>query len=515
MDHTGPLSQDIDSGLLLDALLDAAVDAIVVADAGGRILRVNQAAARLFRHAPDAMVGQDLAMLMPPDMAARHKGFVDHHLATGERRIIGIGRDLVGLRSDGTTFPLHLSVGRAEAGGAPIFVGILHDQTRRRQAEEALTRAQRMDAIGQMTGGIAHDFNNLLTVIVGNLELLEMSDPNPRERDLIDDALSAAEMGADLTSRLLLFSRKGELRPDRLDLAASLSDALRMLRRTLSARIRLETRDGPAPWPVRLDPTQLQTAIINLSLNAQDAMPKGGRLQFEIENVIIDDDYVAQDVDIEPGRYVRLSVMDDGCGMTAEQRSRALEPFYTTKPAGKGTGLGLSMVYGYVRQSGGHVALYSEPGRGTSVALYFPVEDAAQATPVDQSAAITEVGQGEVVLVVEDDAAVRRLSEERVTALGFTVVGARDADEAWRILEDRKDVRVVFTDLIMPGTMTGEDLAQRIATEHPGVAVLLTSGFSGGMANLEGIPGAPRLLRKPYRQADLAQAFRAVLPKDG
>lgn len=510
MDDTSP-PPAADDGILLDALLDAAVDAIVVADAGGRILRVNRAAAILFRHPPEAMVGGDLAMLMPRDMAVQHQGFVDHHLTTGELRIIGIGRDLTGLRGDGTTFPLHLSVGRAEAGGKAIFIGILHDLTRRRQAEGALTRAQRMDAIGQMTGGIAHDFNNLLTIIIGNLELLEMADPTPRARELIADALSSAEMGADLTSRLLLFSRKGELRPEPLDIAAAVDDAMRLLKRTISAQIRIDRVGEDAPWPVRIDATQLQTAIINLALNAQDAMPEGGRLRFEIENATVDDDYLAQDIDIDPGRYVRLSVMDDGCGMTPDQRARALEPFFTTKPAGKGTGLGLAMVYGYVRQSGGHVALYSEPGRGTAVAMYFPVDRTTGVAPAPKAEQIGAVGHHEVVLVVEDDPSILRLSLGRVAALGFEVIAARNADEAWDILSTRDDVRAVFSDLVMPGTMTGEDLARRIAAERPGVAVLLTSGFSGSMANLEGIEGAPHLIRKPYRQDDLAAAFRAVL----
>ncbi len=220
---------------------------------------------------------------------------------------------------------------------------------------------------------------------------------------------------------------------------------------------------------------------------------------------------MAQDVGIDPGRYVRLSVMDDGVGMTPEQRARALEPFFTTKPVGKGTGLGLSMVYGYVRQSGGQVAIYSEPGRGTSVALYFPAAGGAVAPRAETTPEPGKVGRGEVVLVVEDDPAVRRLSEGRVAALGFDVIGAGDADEAWAILGARPDVSLVFSDLIMPGSMTGEELAARIAVERPAVRVLLTSGFSGGMMNLEGLADAPRLLRKPYRQSDLARAFDELL----
>ncbi|SDZ40333.1 hypothetical protein SAMN05444004_11339 [Jannaschia faecimaris] len=500
-----------DNKALLDALLGAAVDAILIADADGRILRVNAAAATLFRYSADAISGQNLSMLMPDDMAAKHGEFVDQYLTTGVKRIIGSGRDVQGKRSDGTRFPLHLSLGRTDINGEPTFVAIMHDQTRRLIAEEALTRAQRMDAIGQMTGGIAHDFNNLLTIIVGNLELLELAGVDGKSTELITDALSAAEMGADLTSRLLLFSRKGELRPERLDIGEAVKETMRLLRRTLSARIEVEERVGSDPWPVSLDPMQLQTAIINLALNAQDAMPGGGRLRLEVENVTIDDDYIAQDVEFPPGQYVRLSVSDTGVGMTPDQRRRALEPFFTTKSPGKGTGLGLSMVYGYARQSGGHLTLYSEVGRGTTVSMYFP---RAEKQPFPKSLPHKEVatfGDRRMVLVVEDDPVVRRLSEARVASLGFDVVGAFNAQEAWDILTARDDVALVFTDLIMPGEMTGEDLAHRIGQERPDVAVLLTSGFSGGMANLEGIEGAPRLLRKPYRQADLAEAFATVL----
>ncbi|SFI28994.1 PAS/PAC sensor hybrid histidine kinase [Jannaschia pohangensis] len=498
---------------LLDALLDAAVDAIVVADAKGRILRVNAAAGTLFRQSLDRMLGGSISELMTPDMAARHPGFVETYLATGNRRIIGTGRDVTGRRGDGTTFPMHISVGRTDIAGGPVFIAIMHDLTRRLIAEEALMRAQRMDAIGQMTGGIAHDFNNLLTIIVGNLELMQMAGSDAKTAELIEDAMSAAEMGADLTSRLLLFSRKGELRPEPLDLGLATSDALRLLRRTLSARITVEKRLVDDIWPVELDPVQLQTAIINLALNAQDAMPDGGRLRLEVENITVDDDHMAQTVPFPPGRYVRLSVSDTGIGMTRDQQRRALEPFYTTKPPGKGTGLGLSMVYGYVGQSGGHLTLYSEVGKGTTVSLYFPRSDGGAARVPTQDTPSPAFGARRVVLVVEDDPAVRRLSEQRIAALGFDVVGADNAQDAWEILTARDDVALVFTDLVMPGTMTGEDLAHRIGSERPDVAVLLTSGFSGGMANLEGIEGAPQLLRKPYRQADLAAAVEAVLTR--
>ncbi|WP_298432450.1 ATP-binding protein [uncultured Jannaschia sp.] len=509
MEHT--VRTDVDDGALLNALLDTSMDAIVVADASGRIIRVNGAASRLFRQRADRMVGRDVAMLMPDDVASRHGGYMSHHLETGESRIIDIGREVTGLRGDGTTFPLHLSIGRTDAPTGPIFVAIMHDQTARRAAEEAATRSQRMDAIGQMTGGVAHDFNNLLTVIVGNLELLESKISDAGGRDMLADALSAAEAGADLTSRLLLFARKGELKPVEIHLADAVEETMRLLRRTLSAQLRVEMNADPAAWPVHADPVQLQTAIINLALNAQDAMPKGGRLRLDVANVMIEDDFAVHDFDIAPGRYVRLSVTDTGCGMTREQQRRALEPFYTTKAPGKGTGLGLSMVYGFVRQSGGSVMIYSEVDRGTTVALYFPKADGSGITTADESVPVSTVGDGRVVLVVEDDPAVRRLSEGRVAALGFEVIGASDAQEALDVLDARSDIAIVFSDLVMPGPMTGEGLAAKLAAERPEIGVLLTSGFSGGMANLEGIAGHPRLLRKPYRQADLAAAFAELM----
>ncbi|CTQ50351.1 ATP-binding protein [Jannaschia donghaensis] len=496
---------------LLNALMDASVDAIVVADAGGRILRINRAAEALFRHPDGSLTGLPLDILMPRDMAERHQGFVRTYLETGVSNIIGIGRDLIGQRADGTTFPLHVSIGEAKLDQETIFVGIMHDQSRRRAAEEALNRSQRMDAIGRMTGGVAHDFNNLLTIIVGNLELLEMGETTPREDALITDALSAAQMGADLTSRLLLFARKGELKPVSLDLDDTIEDTLRLLRRTLSANCDVEHRTHGTPWKVKLDPVQLQTAIINLALNAQDAMPDGGRLRLEVENIEVDDDYVAQDTGILPGRYVRLSVSDTGKGMTADQRLRALEPFFTTKPPGKGTGLGLSMVYGYVRQSGGHLTLYSEVGKGTAVSMYFPRDHGSVALTAPVATPSKPFGNGRLVLVVEDDPLVRRLTLDRIAALGFEVTGAETADEAWAVLSGRTDIALVFSDLVMPGDMTGEDLARRIVADRPGLPVLLTSGFSGGMANLEGIDGHPPLLRKPYRQADLARAMRDIL----
>jgi PAS domain S-box-containing protein len=498
--------------VVLIALLDAAVDAIIISDAGGRILRLNPAAAKLFGHAVDTLQGRNVRVLMPGDMAARHDGFLRHHLETGEKRIIGIGRDVQGLRADGAVFPLHLSVGRADIDGEVTFVAILHDLSRRKASEEAAARSQRMDAIGQMTGGIAHDFNNLLTVVIGNLELLEMSETQEKARALITDALEAAELGADLTSRLMVFARKSTLRSEVIDLNQVVEQSLSLLKRTIGAKVTITPNLASGLWPARTDQTQIQTAVLNLALNAQDAMPHGGRIVIETRNISLDDRYVAQEIGVAPGDYIRVSVSDTGEGMSDEVRNRAMEPFFTTKPVGKGTGLGLSMVYGLVKQSGGHVTIYSEPGKGTTISLYFPAVDkeSGAETPVAGDGDKT-FGAGRLVLVVEDDPRVMRATLARVTAFGFRCLTATTADAAWEMLQGRDDIALVFTDLVMPGAMSGHDLALRIKAHKPGLRVLLTSGFSEGVLPGGRFAAEFAILRKPYRQADLAQALEAVL----
>lgn len=505
---------DVDDRELLVALLDAAVDAIIVSDKLGVIVRANQAAADLFRYPLDKFAGKNVRVLMPAAMAARHDGFMHHHLDTGEKRIIGIGRDVEGLRGDGSVFPLHLSVGKAEIEGEIAFVAILHDQTRRKAAEEAAARSQRLDAIGRMTGGIAHDFNNLLTVIIGNLELLDMAETSNKSKGLISDALQAAELGADLTSRLMVFSRQSPLRPQAIDLNEAVNQSLAMLKRTIRENCHLAVALADDVWPAHTDPSQLQTAILNLVINAQDAMPSGGKIILESCNAVIDDDYVAQEAEASPGNYVKLSISDTGTGMSPETRKRALEPFFTTKPLGQGTGLGLSAVYGFVKQSGGHMTIYSEEGQGTTISLYFPAAVAAGIAPTPaqtDAAPVTVIGTGQTVLVVEDDPGVMRLSQSRISNLGFTCITAPSADAAWDILTTRDDIALIFADLVMPGTMSGYDLAKRLSVERPQIKILLTSGFSEGLVRYGRLGPEYQILRKPYRQADLARAIQAVL----
>lgn len=506
-----------DDPTLFGVLMDAAVDAIVISDAKGRILRANGAAGQLFQHAPDALVGQDVGILMPGDMASLHGAFMEEHLATGRRSVLDRSRDVIGQRADGSTFPLLLSLGRGETEQGVVFVSIMHDRSDIRALEQATERSQRMDAIGRMTGGIAHDFNNLLTVVIGNLELLENAQLPDRQRRLLSDALSAAELGADLTSRLSIFARNSDLKPSVVALKEQVDQSVGLLRHTVGSHCKIVTAVDPGLWPIAADATQLQTAILNLAMNSQDAMTDGGDLLLEAQNVDIDDTYVAQELDVAPGRYVRLSVSDTGQGMTAEERAHALEPFFTTKPSGYGTGLGLPMVYGFVKQSGGHLTIYSEPGKGTTVSLYFPALDEDHAVPNEAGDTRTQTVGAKakgVVLIVEDDEKLRRLSDTRLTALGYDCRTAANADEAWEMLRTMDDVALVFSDMVMPGAMSGYDLAKRIARDRPDIAVLLTSGFSESVLRDRLAGDEFKMLRKPYRQADLLRAVQAVLAAD-
>ncbi len=501
---------------ILHAIMEAAVDAMIVSDQQGIILRANAAAARMFRFDLDDMLRQSVNMLMPEALGAVHDGFMSHHIKTGEKRIIGIGRDVEGLRRDGSVFPLHLSVGHSAVDGKRIFIGILHDLTHRKATEEALARSQRLDAIGKMTGGIAHDFNNLLTVIIGNLELLEMRGADDRQMPLIEDALASAEMGAELTNRLMVFARRSNLKPVQADLRALCANTLDLLKRTIGATYRIRTDFAEELDPVMIDPVQLQSALMNLALNARDAMGAGGELLVSIANVTIDDTYMAQETDMEPGDYVRLSVSDNGAGMTHEAQRRAFEPFFTTKSETGGTGLGLAMVYGFVRQSGGHVTLYSELGLGTSFGLYFPAvkhDTLAEGTNIATAARPNPPrGKGETILIVEDNERVRKLSIERIRDLGFATLEAENGDRAYDILARGAEVDLVFSDLVMPGSLNGYELAAKITAEFPGLKVLLTSGYASDVVTRELAHDVKfDILHKPYRQSELARRLQALL----
>jgi PAS domain S-box-containing protein len=402
------------------------------------------------------------------------------------------------------------------------MVGGITDLTQRYALEAQLQQAQRLEAVGQLTGGVAHDFNNLLTVILGNAELLaEQLQGQPDLQSMVLMSRSAAERGAELTQRLLAFSRKQALQPQAVDAHQLLAGMDALLRRTLPENIELELVRGAGLWAALADPAQLESALLNLVLNARDAMPDGGRLTLETANAWIDQAYADQHAEVLPGQYVLLSVSDTGTGMSQQQLARAFEPFYTTKPTGKGSGLGLSMVYGYARQSRGHVKIYSELGHGSTVRLYLPRADAAAAALDARAAsAVSHVAShvdhalrgSATVLVVEDDDLVRRHAADLLTSLGYIVLVAEHGAAAMAVLRSRSDIALLFTDVVMPGGMNGNQLAQAARALHPGLKVLYTSGYTENAIVHHGrLDRGVHLLPKPYRSVELARKLRLLL----
>ena len=506
----------------LRGILESAVTAIITIGDKGLIEDINPATERLFGYNAAELVGQNVKMLMPEPYRSEHDGYVASYVGTGVKKIIGIGREVSGRRKDGTTFPLHLSVSEFEADGRRYFTGMIHDISDRMHIEEALrdserrlAQSQKMEAVGQLTGGIAHDFNNLLLVMTGNLELLEPRLVDEDSRTLLKEAQDAAALGSKLTDQLLTFARRRHMDAHVIqlnDLVVSITD---MLRRTLGEHITLSTSLARDVWATRADPGQFQSAIVNMAVNARDAMPQGGKLVVETRNIELDADHADYQSELQPGHYVQLSISDTGSGMEPEIRDRVFEPFFTTKEKGRGTGLGLAMVYGFVKQSGGHVTIYSEPGLGTTINLYFPRSDASseQASVVKQAASSVPVR--ETVLVVEDDSRVRQLTIKRLKLIGYQVLEASDGPTALDILKRGDAVDLVFTDLIMPGGLSGREVAIRARELRPGVKVLLTSGYAEELVHGDDLQREQlKVLRKPYQQADLIAALREVLGND-
>ena len=364
----------------LRSILDTVPEAMIVIDDRGVVTSFSAAAAQLFGYGPDDVIGRNVKMLMPAPYREEHDGYVGRYLATGEARIIGYGRVVKGLTKGGEVFPMELAVGEAQASGQRIFTGFIRDLTARQKMEEELRQSQKMEAIGQLTGGVAHDFNNLLTVITGNLEMLEPSLNNPRDREMLREAQDAVQDGAKLTAQLLAFGRRQPLNPEPTDIGPLVSNFAELLRRTLGEANELSVVTTGSTHLAVVDAPQLQNALLNLAINARDAMPGGGRLTIEISHARLDADYAQMYPEVRTGPYVLIAVTDTGEGMSDDVRQRAFEPFFTTKPTGAGTGLGLSMVYGFVKQSGGNVQLYSELGRGTSVRVFLPLAEGVQKT---------------------------------------------------------------------------------------------------------------------------------------
>ena len=396
------------------------------------------------------------------------------------------------------------------------------ETTARRQAEEALRQSQKIEAVGQLTGGIAHDFNNILTVIAGNVEYAKLlterlGDVADGSTRALDNALKGVMRAANVTQRLLAFSRRQPLRNMPVDLNAQVRDMEDMLHRSLGELVQLEIVHHPDIWCVEVDPSQLEASVLNLAVNARDAMPEGGRLVIEVDNAHLDDDFTAQNPDVPPGHYAMLRVKDTGHGMSAETLTRVFEPFFTTKEVGRGTGLGLSMVYGFVKQSGGHVLVDSAPGAGTSITLLFP-RSAAELPQAGQTEhrglGGYEMQEEATVLVAEDNDDVRAYTVDTLRQLGYRVLEAHDGASAMRLLERTDvDVDLLFSDIVMPG-MSGWELAKRALAHKPALRVLFTSGYPRDIDASGAVGRNIAILGKPFTRSDLARSIRGSLQDD-
>ena len=386
------------------------------------------------------------------------------------------------------------------------------DVTERREMEQRLRESQRLEAVGHLTGGIAHDFNNLLTVILGNSEFLAESIKDPNLRPLAEMTMAASQRGAELTSRLLAFARRRPLNPKPTDINEVIQSMEPLLRRTVPEHIEMEFMLGSSLGVIEIDAGEFDAALLNLVVNARDAMESGGKLTIETTNSVLEQQYAARHPDVTPGEYVTVCVSDTGSGMTAETVKRAFEPFFTTKPTGKGSGLGLSMVFGFTKQSGGHLKIYSEVDEGTTIKLYFPIVNQAVQIEHQPTAADQPKAGKEHILITEDDDLVRQHLEGQLKLLGYRVTSSASGKEALALLVEHKDIDLLLTDVVMPGGMNGRELAAKAQELYPSLRILYTSGYTENAVVHHGRldPGVT-LLSKPYTRTELANKVRLVL----
>jgi PAS domain S-box-containing protein len=499
-------------------LVEGVVDyAIFMLDPGGTIVNWNPGAQRIKGYAPDEIIGQHFSRFYTEDDRANG---VPQKVLESARRAGKFEAEGWRVRKDGTQFWASVVINaiRDSQGEVVGFAKVTRDLTERRATQERLSQSQKMEGIGRLTGGVAHDFNNLLTIIIGNLEALDrqLQEAQPdigRLKRSTDYAIRGARRAASLTQRLLAFSRQQPLEPKSIDVGRLVTGMSDLLRRTLSEQVSVETVLAGGLWRAHVDPNQLEIAILNLAVNARDAMPNGGKLTIETANVHLDELYASGQAEVLAGQYVMLAVTDNGTGMTPEVTAKAFDPFFTTKDVGHGTGLGLSQVYGFVKQSRGHVKIYSEVGEGTTIKIYLPRFHAyAEAADERPATPVVRGKNHETVLVVEDEEGVRTYSTETLRELGYHVLEAANARAAMQILESHPEIAVLFTDVGLPGGMNGRQLAEELRKRHPSLKVLFTTGYARNAIVHEGRldPGV-ELLPKPFTQAALAEKLRDII----
>lgn len=501
---------------MLTKIFDASPVGIACVDANGVIEVWNKAAEQVYGYSAEEMIGQQtfsttsatpIMSVGGPDPAQVFA------MASGDEVLRGI--PAVRRRKDGSTVNISVSSAplKGQTGERNGIVFIIEDVTQRNAVAEQLRHSQKMEAIGQLTGGIAHDFNNLLSIIICNLELLaEDLTPGSEMQVLCNTAMQASLHGADLIHQMLAYSRSQSLESKLLQLNELVRDMAKLLARTLGEQIEVSLNIDPHACHVMIDPVQFQTALTNLATNARDAMPEGGKLVINTNNVILDD-YTAQFADVPPGDYVVLAVTDTGTGMPPAVVERAFDPFFTTKSVGQGTGLGLSMVFGFVKQSGGHIRIYSELGQGTTVKLYLPCSGTtAETDTVTKSNAELPYQGNATILIVEDNEALARSARTLLMGAGFTTLLAFNGKQALEVLGTGTEIDLLFTDIVMPGGINGIELARQARLMRPAIKVLITSGFADAALNSGNAAAlSEQLLTKPYRKADLIKKIRELL----
>lgn len=501
---------------LLNAVVENLPDMVLLKEESGdgfRYLLINAAGEELLGKSRDQIVGRTETDLFPAEESALVTEANRAVAASGEARIF-TDRKLTTAGGERTVETRMVPIANGN-GQTALILAIVRDVSEAKRREEQLRQLQRMDAIGRLTGGVAHDFNNLLAIIHGNSELVRDQLQDGTElAEMTDDVIGAATRGAELVKRLLAFARMQHLEPISVDLGERLPNVIGLLQRALGENVQLQVRMAEGLWPAVIDPTQVDDALLNLAINARDAMPGGGTLTIETQNVHLDEDYAAHHVEVVPGDYVMLAVSDTGTGMEPDVLARAFDPFFTTKEEGQGTGLGLSQVFGWVKQSGGHIKIYSEVGHGTTIKLYLPraSADSAEApAPADTAA----LGGDETILVVEDNPNVRKTVIRQLRDLGYKSLEADSGAEALQLAAEGREFDLLLTDVVMPGGITGYQLADQLRQTYPDTKVLFTSGYTELARSADQPARKDPLLSKPYRKQDLGRAVRSALDRPG
>jgi PAS domain S-box-containing protein len=488
-------------------IFETSQDLILVTDTAGNFVQVSPSSMAILGYEPSEMIGHSAVEFIHPD---------DLDSTRNEMRSARRGHDMRNfdtryVHKDGRAVMLTWMGTWSEPVRRHFFVG--RDLTEKHAAEAQFRQAQKMEAVGQLTGGIAHDFNNILTVITGTVGILADAVADRPQLAAITKMIDeAAERGASLTKHLLAFARKQPLQPREVDVNALILETEKLLQPTLGEQIEIGPLLAADAWTALVDPSQLTTALLNLALNARDAMPAGGKLALETDNVYLDEGYASMHSEVTVGNYVMIAVSDTGSGIPAADLERVFDPFFTTKEVGKGTGLGLSMVFGFVKQSNGHIKIYSEEGHGTTVKVYLPRATGVHQTTAELSASSRIEGGHEVVLIVEDDALVRRYVITQIESLGYTTLEARNAAEALDAIGNAAAIDLLFTDVIMPGSMNGRQLVDEALKRRPSLKTLFTSGYTENAIVHHGrLDSGVLLLAKPYRKSDLARMIRMAL----